>query len=229
MDKRPFSDLVTEVPGSENFQKQVQRLAPSYAAWRNVPADGNCFYRSVAFTLFDHLLSPATPLQDLEMLYKRIRWQEVSLPDDRIPDYMITLRLLKDMLDKKTAGIHDFEGYLIKILGSNVFMTPFIRVLRNLSYQSLLIFKPEGIYYAGCEEDMRENLRFGMQSGEADMLGLSSALDINIVQVTMGASDYRETTTQFTSQRRKEKALVTLHVGLISGHFYAFYPSSAPI
>ena len=228
MDKRPFAELITEVPNSPNFQSQAQRLSSKYAAWRNVPADGNCFYRSVAFALLDYLLSPATPIQDLEMLFKRIRWQEMPLPDDRITDYMTVLKVLMDIWGKKQAGNPNFEGFLMNLLGLNEFMIPFINVLRNLSYQSLLFFKPEGIYYAGCEEDMRENLRFGQQSGEADMLGLSSALDINLVHVTMGASDYQETITQFSSQRREMKVLVTLHVGLISGHFYAFYPNSAP-
>jgi len=228
MDKRPFAELISEVPDSPNFQSQAQRLSPKYAAWRNVPADGNCFYRSVAFALLDYLLSPATPIQDLEMLFKRIRWQEMPLPDDLITDYMAVSMVLMEIWKKKQAGNPNFEGFLMNLLGSNEYMFPFIKVLRNLSYQSLLFFKPEGIYYAGCEEDMRENLRFGQQSGEADLLGLSSALDINIVQVTMGASDYQETITQFSSQRREMKVRAMLHVGLISGHFYAFYPNSAP-
>lgn len=229
MDKRSFAELSQLFQGSPNFAIQVERLSTVYSAWRDVPADGNCFYRSVAFGLLEYLLSPVAPYEELELLYKRIRWQEMPIPDDRVADYMIVLIVLADLLQKKYAGYADFSTLLMRIMQDSDFMRSFIQVLRNLSYQSLLLFKPEGIYYAGCEEDMRENLRFGQQSGEADMLGLSSGLDINITQVTMGPSDFRETQLQFPSKRRATQARITVHTGLIGGHFYAFYPSQTQV
>lgn len=229
MDKRSFTELAQLFPGSPNFAGQVQRLSASYAAWRDVPADGNCFYRSIAFGLLEYLLSPAAPYEELELLFKRIRWQEMPIPDDRVADYMTVLTVLFELLQKKHEGYADFSEQLMHFMQDSDFMKSFINVLRNLSYQSLLLFKPEGIYYAGCEEDMRENLRFGQQSGEADMLGLSSALDISITQVTMGSSDFQETLTRFPSKRRAAQAGITVHTGLIGGHFYAFYPNQTPV
>ena len=229
MDKRSFADLAQLFPGSPNFTGQVQRLSSHYSAWRDVPADGNCFYRAVAFGLLEHLLNPTAPYQELELLYKRIRWQEMPVPDDRVTDYMTVLTVLHELLQKKREGYADFSAQLMHLMQDSAFMKSFINVLRNLSYQSLLLFKPEGIYYAGCEEDMRENLRFGQQSGEADMLGLSSGLDISITQVTMGPSDFQETLLQFPSKRRVTQTGITVHAGLIGGHFYAFYPNPTPV
>lgn len=224
MDKQAFSELIHEVPDSLNFQQQVQRLSSQYAAWRAVPDDGNCFYSAVSFALFDYLISSAGSLQGLELLYKRLRWQELPLSDDLIPDYFLLMLVLHDIIEKKQAENPALSAHFARLMGRQSFSKPLIRVLRNITYQSLLFFKPAGIFYPGCADDLREDLKFGHSSTEVDLIGLSSALDINITQVTMGKSDRSETVKEVLSRRKEGKAEITVHVALIGGRFYALYP-----
>lgn len=223
MDKKPFSELCEEVPDSENFLQQVQRLSSQYAGWRPVLADGNCFYRAVAFALLEELLGSET-LGPLELLYKRLRWQELPLSDGRIEDYLVVMLVLLGLIEKKREGNRDFEGNLVYLMRKKSFTQPLIRVLRHMTYESVLFFKPAGLFYPGCAQDLSEDLQFGHSSSEVDLIGLSTALDINITQVTMGRSDRSETVKEFISRRKDTKAEITVHVGLIGGRFYALYP-----
>lgn len=224
MDKQDFTELIQEVPDSANFLHQVQRLSSQYTGWRAVPADGNCFYRAVAFALLEELLSPQTLLEPLELLYKRLRWQELPLSDERIEDYFVVMLVLQALIEKKRDGKADFEGHLAYLMRKKSFAKPLIQTLRHMTYQSILFFKPAGIFYPGCAQDLSEDLQFGHSSSEVDLIGLSTALDINITQVTMGRSDRSETVKEFISRRKETKADITVHVGLIGGRFYALYP-----
>ena len=229
MEKRLFTEIIQEAPDSPNFRRQVERLSTKYEYWRDVPADGNCFYRSIAYSLLDHFLSPSTPLSDFEMFYKRLRWQELTLPDERITDYFLVISVLFHLLQaKQQPGNTDFSSKIDTLMQSDAFVKPLIRVLRNLTYQSILTFKPEGLFYPGCEDEYRENLRFGQQSGEVDYIGLSSALEVTITVVTLGKSDYSETVHDFPSRRNTEPNALCLHTALISGHFHSLYAKSSP-
>ena len=232
MPRRPLSELASLHPDSPNFLKLVGVLSNEYSSWRDVYADGNCLYRTVSRSLLEHFCRPFTDVCEFENFYKRIYYQEVpyASEDEDLKMWFTVLITIQRLIDWKRNNLEGLMEEVDRLLVSDDFMGAFIPLLRHLAHTAFLYFKPADIYYEGIENeaDISKMLGVGNLSGHYDYIGLGLALDVDFIEVELGATHFQVVRAKYDGRRdRKGEDWVrrlVIHVGLIDGHHYVFYP-----
>ena len=106
----PISKLVEEYKANEEYSKIVQNIAKKYKYIRKVRRDGNCFYRSFIFRLFEHIC-----IKHNEELFKKIKQ--------------------KIMESKELMERNGYEWIIVEDF-YNLFLKVFNDCFNSLSYES---------------------------------------------------------------------------------------------
>ena len=75
-DVADFTQLTDKYPGNDFFKRKIDSLQTSFPTYRKVYGDGNCFYRSFAYS---YLVN--TSFNSFEQLFPPVRFVCLGIPD----------------------------------------------------------------------------------------------------------------------------------------------------
>lgn len=209
-------------PKSKNFKKLVGEVTEDFEYWRNCKGDGNCFYRAVGAALLEYHCSPDTEVQVFRGLLSNLYHQQFPIKAETgfesiILSSKIVLKVFQCLLKFKENQPGYLPHLLDKLLNSDLFMLPFIEVLRYLAAEgAVLAFQGTGLL-----EDEGYIREMGRAASEEDIKGLASALGCGILQVEIGTADYEVRQTLIDSGRNDD---FQLHVLLSDRHYSTLLP-----
>ena len=67
-DELPISKLIEEYKSNEEYLKSIENISKKYKTYRKVRRDGNCFYRSFIYLLFEHIC-----IKNDKILFEKIK------------------------------------------------------------------------------------------------------------------------------------------------------------
>ena len=67
-DELPISKLTEEYKSNEEYLKSIENISKKYKTYRKVRRDGNCFYRSFIYLLFEHIC-----IKNDKILFEKIK------------------------------------------------------------------------------------------------------------------------------------------------------------
>ena len=209
-------------PESKNFKKLVGDVTEEFEYWRNCKGDGNCFYRAVGAALLEYYCSQDTEVEAFRGLLSNFYHQQFPIKAETgsesiIRSYKVVLKVFYSLLKFKENQPGYLPYLLDKLLNSELFMLPFIEVLRYLAAEgAILAFEGTGLL-----DDESAIRGMGRAASEEDIKGLACALGCGILQVEIGASDYEARQTLIDSGRNDD---FQLHVLLSDRHYSTLLP-----
>jgi len=103
----PLSTLKGDFKDDSLFLEKVEDLTSIYTDIIKIRPDGNCFYTSFAFSLFEMLMSDPSELGKVKTLMKKTRdflIETLSYPDITVDDFYDTvMELIGDVASMKTS------------------------------------------------------------------------------------------------------------------------------
>lgn len=208
-------------------QDHLQLLCQQYSHFRATPATADSLYHATALFLLDYFTHPSTPVEELELFYKRLFYTELPLPEDTyIVAYATTMvglwRLRETILDKEMSQTKEL---LKKLVGCEEYMRAFMQTLRCLAYEGVVVLKPKLAYSPGAEEQMKGMLDLGDRRVEdVDLWGLAAALDVNIVVERLNITDNQTYKSARTGENKLILSLATVVPGKNESTDMPYYP-----
>lgn len=242
-DGLPFASLLIEYESADlAFLDKLTLVQPLFKRYRKIRGDGNCFFRSAAFRLFEILCESADFASNLSVMEEKWTKLLVSAGFDKIAyeDFLESvIDQLKTFNEKSPiieAAGEDSSDWLARQWRDDPIQSNTVMVLLRMLVSAHLQTNPDEYLPFIYEETSSTNLNpdtamaeyccrnveaIGVESDHIDVIGLTRVLDCQIEIVYLDASpDPQNIVIQFGDASFFEKPISLLYR---PGHYDIIY------
>ena len=192
----PIRSLANYWRSNQQLIEKALSLTSRYTHWRQVKADGNAYYRSVAIGYLEYLCRNSTPPSLFFDFYMKVYEQrDVIIPDQLGRYYAMFLGSFRKLYTDKKAeqSLVNLQAYL-QDEHFDLGAVAIVRCLALYSFEQLRLHPDYSVLLAGKAGDIIANsiMTVGREADNLVHQAIANALNTKIVHITLYPTTFRE-------------------------------------